>query len=268
MKPAQPNLTHYATTEMFALPDMLSGIVRNIASYIMSIRQNFGITWKIGIVFVCIFFIIKSIHVSSRKKTLAFFVSILVICISFILAYGVYTFLILHVWIPRFFIGFGIFLAIMCIYVVSDYKKIAIVAVLALNWCLLVFSFSFGNALADQARYSEFRVGILLYDLNTLFFNQATESFSIQLENSIEYAPSIKNIAKHYPIIEELVPKRLGEGFFMDSQYYLAHFNYNQCKSVNGTPIDFRPLNLPVVLDSHYHTIKSDGSRILVILKH
>jgi hypothetical protein len=30
---------------------------------------------------------------------------------------------------------------------------------------------------------------------------------------------------------------------------------------------DFTTLNLPVLLDSYYHTIKSDGERILVVLK-
>ena len=270
----KPNLAvdidnpYYATTEMYPLSDMVSGILTNIKTYAMIIYHDFGIIWKIGIVCVCILFIAKSIYVSATKKTLAFFVSFLIIGLSFLLSYGVYSMLMLSKWYPRFLFGFGIFLSILCIYVVSDYKKIATVTVLALNWCLLVFAFSYGNALADQARYEEFRIGILLHDLNSLYPNSGEEGVLIRLENTIDYAPSVKNISKHYPVIENLVPKRLGGNAFWEYQYYLKHFNNDQYISVNGTSMDFHSLNLPVVLDSYYHTIKSDGPHCLILLKH
>jgi hypothetical protein len=33
-------------------------------------------------------------------------------------------------------------------------------AVIALNWCFAVFAFTYGNALADQKRYIDFRTEI------------------------------------------------------------------------------------------------------------
>lgn len=165
--------------------------------------------------------------------------------------------------------GFGVFLAILCIYIVSDYNKLAIITVIALNWCFFVFSFSYGNALADQARYAEFRIGLLLHDLSGLCINHHNEEISIKIKNSIDFAPTVKNIAKQYPVIEKLVPKRLGVTDNVIQRYYiLDHFNFNQTKFDFITLIDFDSMNLPVVLDTYYHTVQSDGENIIVTIKH
>jgi len=249
------------------LHQIIPETLHKIKEYILVINQDLGVIWKMGIMIVCFLFIIKSIYFSSQKKIFSFSISILFICIAFLLSHGVYFLLRIPFFYPRAMYGLGVMLAILCIYVVSDYKKIAVITVLALNWCFFVFAFSFGNALADQARYSEFRTSILLHDLSALFPDRHEEGMLIQLENSIDYVPSIKNISKHYPVIERLIYRQLGADFFWDYRYYLIHFNFRQFKSVNGTSVDLKPLNLPVVLDSYYHTIKSDGTHCLVILK-
>jgi len=263
----------YASTSIHPIPNMLSGILENIKDYAIVVNQDMCMLWKIGIALVCIFFITKSVRMSSRKKVFSFFTSILLICLSFILSYGVYYLLTKPLYEPRSLYGFGLFLSLLCIYVVSDYKKIAIVIALALNWSFFVFAFSYGNALADQARYTEFRISMLLHDLSNLYPDQPEETISIQLENSIDFAPTIQNISKHYPLIEKLVYKRLSGGDnIWEYFYFLKHFNYGQNRVESNLPvffpIDFRTLDLPVVLDSYYHTIKSDGIHCLVVLKH
>jgi len=273
----KPHVDGKISATMFPLPHIITGMLGNIKNYALVINHDFGMIWKTGIALVLFFFITKSTSQSAQKKLLSFFVSIPVIVISFIVSYGVYFLLTVPLFYPRALLGFGVFLAVLCIYVVSDYKKIAIVTVLALNWCLFVFAFSYGNALADQSRYAEFRISILLHDLSELYPNRNQDDMTFQFNNTIDYAPSIKNIAKHYPIIERLVPKRLSVNVdnWWDLYYFSEYFNYSKYNNVVGTffaktgdNIDFSALNLPVVLDSYYHTIQSDGNRILIILKH
>jgi len=271
MKPVD----NYASTAMHPLSHIISGTLNNIKDYFLIINHDWGLIWKVGIIMVLLFFIIRSIYQSKQKRLLAFFVSMTVIGLSFILSYGVYTLLASPLYLPRAMFGFGVFLAIICIYVVSDYKKSAAVVVIALNWCLFVFAFSYGNALADQARYTDFRISILLHDLSGLYPDAGRDDLSIQLKNSIEFAPTIKNAAKNYPVIEKLVQKRLAEDYCWDNYYFTEYFNYMHFKKVNiplnapdGNYIDYNSLQLPVVLDSYYHTIQSDGSRVLIILKH
>ena len=256
---------------------ILSGIFKNLIDYIMIINSDFGIVWKVGIALVVLFFITRSVYQSGRKRLLSFVASVLVAGLSFFLSYGILYMVDAPMLLPRFLSGFGIFLAVLCIYVVSDYIKIATLTVLALNWCLFTFAFSYGNALADQSRYAEFRSAILLNDLSALFPERNREEMSFQFKNSIGSTPSIKNIAKHYPVIERLTgPKQFAEGNCWDIYYFLEYFNFSKYRKVNYPTIvssedyviDFDTLNLPVVLDSYYHTIRSDGNRTLIIFKH
>jgi len=261
-----PLIGTYTSTAMWPFSQMFSGIFSNMMKYASLINHDFGIIWKIGIVLVLLFFIIKSVRQSEQGKLLSLIVTIAVIGVSFTLSYGLYSLLIDPLYAPRALFGFGILLAILCIIVVSDYKKIASVTVVALSWCFFVFAFSYGNALADQARYAEFRIGILWHDLSALYPDQSREGMTYQLKNVIEYAPTIQNIAKHYPVIERLVPKQLGAtGNDWDFKYFQNHFN-NYIPY--GYSADFSTLNLPVVLDSYYHTIQSDGKCVLILLKH
>jgi len=274
----RPFYDYYTSNAVHPLPQLISGTLGNIKEYATIINHDLGMTWRIGIIIILLFFITKSMYSSAQGKILSFFVSILVIALSFILSFGVYSLLAIPLLAPRVMYGFGVFLAIVCIYVVSDYKKIAVVTVFALNWCFFVFIFSYGNALADQARYAEFRATILLNDLSGLYPNVDREgnlpegkTLSIQLKNSIDFTPVVKNIAKHYPLIEKLVPKRLAESFCWDNYYYMEYFNYVQYGRAHfpgENSVDFSTLNLPVVLDSYYHTIQSDGEHVLVVLKH
>jgi len=271
VRPIGLDAERYVTTTVFPLSNIIPGVLGNIKEYAMTINRDLGMIWKTGIAIVLLFFITKSIYSSAQKKILSFFISILVIVLSSFLSFGVYYLLEAPLFEPRAFVGFGVFLAIVCIYVVSDYKKIASIVVLALNWCFLVFAFSYGNAFADQARYAEFRITILLHDLGGLYPNAGREDLSIQLKNSIDYTPIVKNIAKHYPVIERLIPTRLLENGAWYDYYYLEYFNYISVKMTNyavGAYTDFNTLDLPVVLDSYYHTIQSDGKHILIILKH
>jgi len=264
---------YYTSTAMYPVSHLLSGTWSNIKDYALIVNSDWGIIWKTCIILICILFIIKSFNISAQGKIYSFFVSIIVIGVSFILSYGFYVLLAKPIYLPRALIGFGSFLAILCIYVISDYNRIATIVVIALNWCLFVFAFSYGNALADQARYAEFRINILLHDLSALYPTQG--GMQIQLKNSIDYTPSVKNIAKHYPVIERLVPRRLGGDNYWDTYYFANYFNFNQSEKTNITvnspnenPISFDSVDLPVVLDSYYHTIQSDGNYILVVLKH
>ena len=266
MRPADTSVSYYTYNAIHPIPQILSGTFNNIKEYAIIINHDWGLIWKVAIALILVFFITQSMYRSSQKKIYSFFISILVIVFSFIFSYGIYSLLMKPLYAPRAMIGFGAFLAIICIYIVSDYKKLAVISVLVLNWCLFVFAFSYGNALADQARYAEFRINILLHDLGSIQPDMRREDLSFQIKNSIDFAPSVKNIAKHYPIIERLVPKRLGTEIPWDNIYILKQFNSVYSLIFAGN-LDFDSLNLPVVLDSYYHTIKSDGNYILVILK-
>ena len=258
----------YVSSSMHSASHIVIGTLVNIKDYALTIIHDFSMIWIAGIVLVLLLFIVQSSLHTAQKKIASSVVSTLAICLSFIVSYGTYSLLRIPSYDPRALVGFGVFLAGLCIYVVLDYKKPAIVTVLALNWCFFAFAFSYGNALADQARYAEFRVGILLHDLSALYPDRNRDEMSFQLRNSIDFAPSITNISKHYPVIEKLIPKRLDTKTVWGSYYYLEFFNFSYYRNVSYDTDGFDALNLPVVSDSYYHTIQSDGTHVLITLKH
>jgi uncharacterized membrane protein (UPF0136 family) len=270
----KPPIDDYISNNMYPFNRLFSGIWINMRDYLHYLNSDFGIIWKICIAIVLIFFVFKSIHISSRRKLIPLLVSFLILFLSFVLSYGIYYVLERPLFEPRALFGFGVWLAILCIYIVSNYRKIAIIPAFALSWCFFVFAFSYGNALADQMHYTDFRISILLHDLSTLYPRHNGNDITVQLKNTIDYTPSVKHIAKLDPVIERLIRIQLKELSWKDV-YYTDFYNFGPVanKIINNNQYvkyinDFNELDLPVVLDSYYHTIKSDGKHVLVILNH
>jgi len=257
------------SNKMFPVNQLIPGILTNIKIYLHYLNSDLGLVWKIIIGLVVIFFLFKSIHISTQKKLISLIVTFLVICLSFILSYGVYYVLEQPLFEPRALFGFGVWLAILGIYIAYNYGKIAKIAALALSWSFFVFAFSYGNALADQMRYTNFRIGILLQDLGTLY--PEPSEVTIQLKNSIDYTPSVKLVARSNPVIKRLIHIRLKEMTWQD-MYYMDYHNFKQGANKMNEDYsryiqDYNTLDLPVVMDTYYHTIQSDGTHVLVVLK-
>jgi len=260
----------YLSNAMYPMAHIIYGMLNNLKIYALTINHDLGVIWKVGIGVILVFFIIQSISKSVHKKISSFFISITVLFLSFILLYGIYLLLAVPIYSPRALVGFGVFLAVISIYIVSNLKQVATITVIALNWCFFTFAFSYGNALADQGRYIEFRRGMILNDLNVLYSNEQKKVMTFQIKNTIDFAPTVKNIAKHNPVIEQLVPKGYEKYRFWEYLYFpdYIQMDFESDQLSNKNCLDYDTLNLPVVLDSYYHTIRSDGSRVLIILKH
>ena len=264
----------YVSNTMLPLPQLIPGTLSNFQNYVNTINGDFGFIWKTLIGIIVCFFIAKAVSKSAQNKIISLVASIVLLCVLFVLSYGIYLVLEKPLFVPRTMYVFGIFLAIISIYVVSDFYNIAKIFTLALSWVFMVFAFSYGNALADQKRYADFRATVLLQDLNALFPDKDADKINIQLKNTIGYAPAVRNAGKHNPVIYKLVPQMLMEDEPWANYYYLVYFNYAPFSTANITLtkkdsepyIDFNTLDLPVVLKTYYHTIKSDGKRVLVEL--
>jgi len=265
----------YSSTEMLPLPQLFSGMLANFYAYANIINSDFGFIWKIIIAIIFCFFIVKSVHTSAQNKVISSLVAIIFLCLLFFLSYGVFLALENPLFAPRAMYGFGVLLAIINIYIVLNFNKIAKIFAFVLSWSFFVFAFSYGDALADQMRYVNFRASILLHDLSVLYPDKDENEMLIQLDNTIGFTPSVRSIAQHNPVIYRLVPQIINGNTGIFSFYYLLeYFNYAPVtigKPSNGgamrsSELDFNTLDLPIVLKTYYHTIRSDGKRVLVEL--
>jgi hypothetical protein len=273
----------YNGSAMFGLSRMMPGVFVNFCHYVSYINSDFALTWKAGAVFICLLYIIMETKQSVHNKLIVAVVLVITLCVIFAVSFGAYLVLEKPQYNPRGIYGFGIFIALVTISISSKKYKVNMAAVIALNWCFIVFAFTYGNALADQKRYTDFRTEILLNDLKQIFPQGPTEDMMLQLQGDVGYAPSVQHIADHYPVITRLVPVLLfGPKNTFGMYYLLQYSNWGMKKMYNYKSIsqdfntgmasdfiagDFMLLDLPVKLDTSYHTIRADDERILVILK-
>jgi hypothetical protein len=274
----------YIGTAMFSLPELIPGILGNFKRSVLVINSDFAFLWKAGTALLCVLFIVTATKETARNKLAAALVSAIALFAAFSMSYGAYMALARPIYAPRGIFGVGVFIAIAAVCVTRAKHKTNIAAALALNWCFFVFAFTYGNALYAQKQYIDFRTEILVNDLSRIFPQGTSEKMLIQLEGSAGFAPAVRHIAFHYPVITRLVPSLLsGPKSYWGIFNLLAYFNWGTIEMINfkntsrpdantGEVMDFIEgdftlLGLPVALDTSYHTIKSDGEKILVILK-
>jgi VIT1/CCC1 family predicted Fe2+/Mn2+ transporter len=247
------------STSIMPMSSFFSGIFKNILTFYSAINQDFGIIWKVLTLALCIFFSYSVVKAAGQKKILFFVLSCLILFFCSFLSYGAFLVLEHPLFSPRSLYGIGFFISIICLFLLSNTKAIAFISVLLLNWCFFVFALSYGNALADQKRYSNFRMSLLASDLGKLYPDYNVQKYYIKTKNSIGYGPLTRNISRHYPIINKLVAP-----FFQPEDYIIDYMRRSDFEIADDSIYD---MDLPIVYDSFYHTIKSNDTFIFILFK-
>jgi hypothetical protein len=258
----QPIDFGYASTYMPNAKDLITVFCRNINAYWTYMYEDLNIKYKVLLLAIIVIFYLKSIIFSKISKIFSFFLTSLVLVLLCVSSFGLYLLLEQPVFSLRVMYGLGVFIAILCIDICFSLKKVFSIPAIALIWCFFVFYFTYGNALADQKRYNDFRTELLLKDLSSLLPEKTENAYWIRIINSEGFSPVVKNIAVDNPIIKKLVPINLQGGWPFGYIYLTCHYNFhlNFDDGIAGE-------TMPVVLDSYYHTIKNKDNQIVVILK-
>jgi hypothetical protein len=247
------------STSIIPVNSFLSGILKNILTFYSTINQDFGVIWKVLLLILCMFFLYSIMKSARQNKIPSFILSCLVLFFGSFLSYGAYLVLEHPLFNPRSLYGVGFFVSIISLFLLSNTKFPGFFSVLFLNWCFFVFALSYGNALGDQKRYSNFRMSLIASDLGKLYSNYDIQKHYIKTKNSIGHGPLTRNISRHYPIINKLVPS-----FFQPEDYIIDYMRRSDFEIADDSIYD---MDLPTVYDSFYHTIKSDDTFILIIFK-
>ena len=134
-----------------------------------------------------------------------------------------------------------------------------------LSWVFFVFAFTYGNALSVQKDYTDFRTQLVISDLQEMEAFQSDTPVTVQLSGSIGNAPVLRNMPQNYQMLNRLIPDTFGGGD--DLTQYGFYCYYGMRNVVWNPDVDLREMDLPVVEDNMYHTIRGEGSCVLVELK-
>lgn len=244
-------------------------IATNIKSYLLTIFYDLKNTSTLLFsLLVIISFIITGMKITQQSKTNSFILIILSLLVSIPLSFGAYIGLSIPEFTPRAIMGLGVLLGCLSVFSLkvfehssakNYYTKFSCVL---LSYCVIAYSFAYGNAQAQQKRYINFRTTLLLNDLSKIVKN-SDETIEILFKNEIDYCPEVKNLAKSYPLTKRSIDAGLCDG--RSSLNILKSYGF--CDFNGSKNHDFRNDDLPILLESDYHIIYGKDNYYLIEYK-
>lgn len=259
--------TTYVSNEMFELRNIIPGFISNYLKYVQHILNDFKDKWLILIAIIYISFTIIMVKKSKKNKILTFFSSCIILVVLNLLCFGMYPILKTPLYDCRAMYGFGVLIALLSIIAV-DYNKMYItkLAVIALGYVFVVFCLNYGNALAQQKRYTDFRVEMVLSDLKDMEIMKNQNVKDIIIKGNIGKSPEIVNYCycMNKNLMNRLVPDTFCENWWW-GYYYFG--NYFGLKFLNLTYEEMNSDNLILFTNNIYHNIYYNENYILIELK-
>lgn len=259
-------VSSYVSNAVPSAGSIIPQTIAHLGEYYRTLESDFKSEWLLLIVVMCVAFVWVTVRDSDRKKIIALPVAILALAVMAILAFGMYPVLETPLYYPRAMYGFGVFLTLMIAYVATAGKTYwAKIVSLVLGWAFVVFAFTYGNALAVQKEYTDFRISQTIEDLKELEVLESGQPIVIQISGTIGHAQVIQNMPQDFQMLNRLVPVTYEQeswwGWYGIAKYY----------GIPNTVWDLSPEwkegELNMVADNLYHTIWNRDNFILIELK-
>ena len=248
-------------------------VLQNAKNYIKNLRSDLPSLWKYCIALIVLFCIGNITFATKKNRLTAFPITCLTTVAGLIISYGAYLALqnpLLH---PRAMYGFGAWLALVSLLGILSCQKNLI-----LNAFIILFSFwligyanLYGNALAEQVRYTNFRAQLILNDLNQIP-SKSNKPDKIAITGTPVHSPNIKKWEKKYPVLA----RKIGLICYLSPYYWAKAIYLNYSFALPNTNVirdaykqypKEKLKTLPIIFDRRYHTIYRDGEYIIINLK-
>lgn len=263
-------MKHVSTYVSNGLTD-LSGIIVHYKTYLNCVRTDFRKLWLIVIALAVICFICRMVFESQRNKIITLILSVVAAGVMFLLSFGLYPVLEEPLFDPRSMFGVGVYIAFIFLVAQGIERNAFLVNVLAviLVWNFFTFSFTYGNALAVQKEWEDFRREEVISDLTDIPEFYAKEDKTIKLVGSSEYAPALRNVMKQYGVLERLVPCMFQETWVWGRSRFANYYGWRSRAHVKwDEAMDTDDLSeYELVQESAYHRIYRQENQFVVELK-
>lgn len=248
----------YTSNQLLPLKELPSGCFSNLKTYYSVMWEDLKSGWKILMALIFLCYITLFTLKSQTNKMAACLVSVLVLLLCAVLSFP-YIIFDKPLLSPRGLYGWGAFLALTALQCCNlSRTPVAKLLTFCLSWCFFSFAFDFGNSLYQQKQWKDFRLQLVVADLNEIM--QEENTYILQVSGSIGKAPIIAQKKRHSQILDKLV---------WDGLYDFCLQNYFGFRNsfLTDESVDLNNLGLPVIKETRYHTIKGDNEHILVLLR-
>ncbi len=263
MKPADAG---YVSNALPEAKNLLGNTLDNLKQYFSYVASDFQAFWLGLVLLMAVFFVILSVCTSRRKKLSALAMATAALAMMTLLCFGIYPVLAATLFAPRAMYGFGVLIVLLGITAAEGRGQIcAKVPVVVLSWAFFVFAFIYGNVLNLQEEYTEFRIQLVIEDLNDMEVFTSDAPVTVQISGSIGKTPILDNMPQDYEMLHRLVPETFSGEDDLTQYRFFCYYDLRNVQQDNG--IDLRERNLPVIKDTMYHTIRGAEDLILIELK-
>ena len=256
----------YVSNELPPLNEIFPTIIANYKHYFSLLMSDNKKLWKWIICLIMLLFVFSGTRLSVRKKFPSSLMGIIACGIMLLFCFGLYPALAKPSFDPRAMYGFGVFLALLNISITERLQPAVLkLPAITLSWIFLVFSFTFGNALYVQKTYTDFRITQVISDLNDMDEFLGEEPVTVQIQGTIGYAPPVVRMNSKFGVLKRLVPITFKETWIWGLKGFYDYYGLKNIK--RDSSVDLTSYDLPLLKDSMYHTIYSDGTNVLISLK-
>ena len=193
--------------------------------------------------------------------------AVIIMTFCLLVMFGVNPILVRFADDTRCMLGVGIFIAAIAIVAASENKAIIQKFLpILLFWCWFTFSFTYGNAMAEQKRYNEFRMQVMIDDLKDLNAiknaEQNNEKVQVMFIGNAGFSPVLRNMQKRGNVLARLLrDATLGEKGSWQDRYLFSYYDLPDCIAVTSNA---KWATMPVVKDNVYQTVFSDNVHIII----
>lgn len=263
MVPTDPTIT-VSSNHLPEVSKFVPNLFQNLFHYYKLVLTDFKPIWILIFVIMVVLAGIVCVSCSKQNKIMSVIMFIFYLVASLFICFGFYIALEQSPYAPRAMYGIGVFISLIALFVVGNTKKQSLyIPFVLLSWAFIVFAFIYGNALKMQKEYADFRVSIVINDIDELLVKEENP-VNVQFIGTIGCTPAIRNMPQNYQMLNRLIPVIVGSSGWNNYRFY--HY-YGLENVYSDKSVDMESLDLPVMSDSIYHTIKGDKDMLLIELK-
>lgn len=262
MKPADAG---YVSNALPGLRELLPNTLDNLVQYYRLVFSDFKPYWLGLILLLVLCFLWVSVSTSKRKPCAAFAMGLTALMLMCLLCFGIYPVLADTLFAPRAMYGFGILIALLGITAAEENNISLKIPSIVLGWAFFVFSFTYGNALNLQKEYTDFRIAQVITDFNDMPVFQTGEPVIVQISGNIGKAPVLKNMPRDYEMLNRLIPDTFSGNSDLTQYQFFCYYDLQNV--IQDASVDLTAMDLPVLEEHMYHTIRGEKNFILVELK-
>ncbi|MFM0778985.1 glucosyltransferase domain-containing protein [Streptococcus suis] len=240
----------YLDASLPPLSEIPEFLLKNYTAYFSKVWDGFTPLWLISTLVIFGSFLVY--FISKKRNLLGFSFSLVSLVLMLLLSFGFYPILVEPQLNNRAMYGLVVVIVLCGLVIVEQGgRPVFRLPILVLAYSFFIYSLVYGNSLTVSKDYKDFRYQLVYEDLSHLPQVKNKETVDVYFPGKIPVPPALKKQFLAYPMLA------ISHNEYWDRRM-LSHLP--TVKTIKGIP----DTQLPMLVDTYYHTIYGDDKMIII----